>query len=108
MKINGAGASSADKTKGVGGTSTARSVDTKESRRKSIAPDAIMTDQQDKVAISGRAKDVAKAKEIAMAAPDVNEEKIAKLKAAISSGTYNVDADKVAEKMLDDHLFGGV
>jgi flagellar biosynthesis anti-sigma factor FlgM len=34
----------------------------------------------------------------------VREEKIAALKARIAEGKYKVDADKVADRMVDDHL----
>jgi anti-sigma28 factor (negative regulator of flagellin synthesis) len=30
------------------------------------------------------------------------------LKAAIEGGSYKVDADKVADKLVDEHLFGGI
>jgi len=40
----------------------------------------------------------------AKASPDVRTEKVAALKAAISSGTYKVDAHAVADKMLESHL----
>lgn len=54
--------------------------------------------------ISARAKDAAKAKSAAMSAPDVREQKIAELKRRISEGAYNVDANAVADRMVDDHL----
>lgn len=58
----------------------------------------------EKVSISNRARDVAKAKELASSAPDVNDAKVAELKAAIQNGTYKVDSKKVADKMVDEHL----
>ena len=66
------------------------------------------SDSDDKVEISERAKvnvrDTAKAKELAKAAPDVDEAKVAKLKAAIKNGSYKVDEDAIADRMVDDHL----
>ena len=35
---------------------------------------------------------------------DVNEEKVARLKAAIQNGSYKVDAEKIADKMVDEHI----
>ena len=36
--------------------------------------------------------------------PDVREDKVAQLKEQVENGTYEVDADKVAEKMLKESL----
>jgi negative regulator of flagellin synthesis FlgM len=53
--------------------------------------------------ISGRAKEFAKARETAANTPDVREEKVAELKRRIQSGQYKVDADAVADRMIQDH-----
>ncbi len=55
-----------------------------------------------KVDLSPRAQDMKKAKEIAMATPDVDEEKVARLQKLIDAGQYSVDAKDVAEKMVDE------
>ena len=54
--------------------------------------------------ISAKGKEFAKAKAVASGAPDVHEEKIAELKKRIAAGKYNVDADAIADKMVDEHL----
>jgi len=54
--------------------------------------------------ISSRAKDAARAKQAADAAPDVREEKIAELKRMVAAGKYKVDAEAVADRMVDEHL----
>lgn len=54
--------------------------------------------------ISARGKEFAKAKAIAESVPDIREERIAKLKEKIAAGKYKVDADKLAEKMVDEHM----
>lgn len=60
--------------------------------------------QGDSVAISGQARQIQRAREVALAAPDVREEKVAELKAMIKAGTYAVDSRKVAEKLLAEEL----
>jgi negative regulator of flagellin synthesis FlgM len=60
-----------------------------------------------KTDISARGKEFARAKEVASGAPDVREEKIAELKRRIEAGHYHVDADKIADKLVDDHLAMG-
>lgn len=57
-----------------------------------------------KAEISSRAKDMARAREVADATPDVREEKIAELKKRIAEGRYNVKADAIADKLVDDHI----
>lgn len=58
--------------------------------------------------ISGKARELAQAKEVASGAPDVREEKIAKLKEMIANGKYKVDAHAVADRMVDEHLSSGI
>jgi negative regulator of flagellin synthesis FlgM len=56
------------------------------------------------VDLSPRAQDMKKAKEIAMATPDVDEAKVARLQKMIDSGTYNVSAKDIADKMVDEEI----
>lgn len=56
------------------------------------------------IALSSRAQQMQKAKELALAAPDINQEKVDRFKQMIKDGTYKVDAEAVAERMLDEHL----
>ncbi len=58
-----------------------------------------------KVSIPDGVKDFARIKKAAMAAPEQdNSEKIARLKAQIQGGTYQVDYDGVADKMLQSEF----
>lgn len=54
--------------------------------------------------ISSKGREFAQAKAVANDAPDVREEKVAALKARIAAGKYGVDADAVADRMVDDHI----
>ena len=54
----------------------------------------------DEVVLSAEAMQLQRAREAAMAAPDVRQEKVAALKAQIEAGTYGVSAWQVASKML--------
>jgi negative regulator of flagellin synthesis FlgM len=58
--------------------------------------------------ISSKAKEMAKAKDVAASAPDVREEKIAELKRRIAAGKYQVDSDAIADRMVNDHLSAGI
>jgi len=54
--------------------------------------------------ISTRGKDIANASALAKAAPDSREDKIAELKRRIADGSYKVDANAVADRMVNEHL----
>jgi len=61
-----------------------------------------------KTEISTKARDFAKAKAAAGEAPDVREQKIADIKARIASGKYEVNAQAIADRMVDEHLTSGI
>lgn len=55
----------------------------------------------DTVEITTAAQDIKSASAASAAAPVVNDDRVAKIKAAVEAGTYQVNAERVAEKMLD-------
>lgn len=57
-----------------------------------------------RVELSPRAQEAKKIKELAVAAPDVDEAKVAKFRQLIDEGKYKVDARAIADRMVDDHL----
>lgn len=56
------------------------------------------------VKLSERAQDIRKAKELAMASPDVDMEKVEKFRKLIDEGKYKVDAKAVADRMVNEGL----
>ena len=101
-KISGQGPSSSDRTRDTGSAGAVSGG--KEKRRPGKTEDAGSGEVTEKVAISGRAKDIAKAMEAANSSPDIDEAKVARFKSAIQNGSYKVDPDKVADRMVDEHL----
>jgi negative regulator of flagellin synthesis FlgM len=59
----------------------------------------------DTVALSNTAKKIQEAQKQLEAIPDVREDKVAQLKEQIENGTYKIDEEKIADKMLKDELF---
>ena len=59
---------------------------------------------EEKVNLSTTAKDVQALKNAISSLPDVREDKVQALKDQIEKGTYKVDAEKVAEKMVGESL----
>ena len=64
--------------------------------------------ESSKAEISDRGREMAQAKSVATDASDVREERIAELKRRISTGKYNVEPDKIADRMVDEHLSSGI
>ncbi len=56
-----------------------------------------------KVELSSRAQDIKKAKELATPSGDIDEAKVARIQAMIDAGKYKVNAEAVAERLLDEH-----
>jgi len=54
----------------------------------------------DRLALSHRAEEIRAARAALAEAPEVRAERVAQLKAQIEAGTYRVDADTVAERIL--------
>ncbi|MBI3544812.1 MAG: flagellar biosynthesis anti-sigma factor FlgM [Deltaproteobacteria bacterium] len=104
MKVTGSGAGPADRAGDIGGAGKAGGVGAGSEKRRPGKSEEAGSDSSEKVAISSRARDIAKAKEAVGSGGDVDEAKVAKFRAAIQNGSYKVDADKVADKMVDEHL----
>ncbi len=62
----------------------------------------------DRVELSSRAKELQAAQAAVKQMDEVDHEKVARIKKQIQSGTYKVDAHKVAGKMLEDSLLGDI
>lgn len=61
-----------------------------------------------RVDVSQRGQDIKKAKELATPKEnDIDEAKVARLQALIDSGKYKVDASKIADKLVDEHMLIG-
>ena len=58
----------------------------------------------DRVSLSPRARELAAARRALEVIPDVRTDKVADLKARIEAGTYRIDSEAIADKMLRDAL----
>ena len=57
-----------------------------------------------RVELSPRAQDIKKARELATPSSGVDEAKVARLQAMIDSGKYKIDAEAIADRLLDEHM----
>ena len=58
----------------------------------------------DTVVLSDTAKKVQEAQKQIETIPDVREDKVAQLKEQVENGTYDMDEEKIARKMISDAL----
>ena len=56
--------------------------------------------QADIVSISEAARSLANARNVVKAAPDIREDRVAELKAAVANGTYTVDSRQLARSLI--------
>ena len=59
---------------------------------------------EEKVDLSTKAKDIQQAKNALNSLPDIREEKVQEIKAQVEKGTYNVNAEKIADKMVKESI----
>jgi negative regulator of flagellin synthesis FlgM len=58
--------------------------------------------EQDKISVSGTAREISELKNMIADLPDVRTDKVAEIKKAVDTGNYNIDALKVAERILEE------
>jgi len=105
MKVSGSkvggstGLENAERTQG-----TRRNEETKAGKGASSILDKDFGSSE-KVNLSSRAQDIQKSKEIAMSGKDsIDEAKVERLQALIDAGEYKIDADAIADRLVDEHM----
>jgi len=59
----------------------------------------------DRVELSPQSRDIKKIHDILATTPEMRTEKVAELKKAIADGTYRVNTEDIADKMLKEMVF---
>lgn len=72
--------------------------------QKSTGAAGLLDTASSRVDVSARAQEAKKIKDIAMSTPDVDQAKVEKFRKLIDEGKYKVDAQAVADRMVDEHL----
>ncbi len=62
----------------------------------------------DRIELSVRSREIQHLDELIRSTPDVRESKVEQIRSAIESGTYNVKAEKIADKILGGNLIDEV
>lgn len=82
-------------------------VENNPAEKQAAKPQANNPNASDKVVLSPEAKAFGKLSSAVNKAPEVDSEKVANIKKAISEGKFEVNAERIAEKMLQqENLFG--
>ena len=78
----------------------------KEKDRAQNSPNAVPKEvlTEDKVALSSEARQIQEAKKIIDSLPDIREEKVAEIRERIENGTYRVDSEKIAFRMIKESI----
>jgi len=76
----------------------------KSSDKASAATEKGAAPQGAKAEISSKSKEFAQARASAASAPDVREDRVAELKQRIAEGSYKIDGESIADRLVDDHL----
>jgi negative regulator of flagellin synthesis FlgM len=74
-----------------------RRIDAQESRQSEAVSD---TTHNDKVSLSQASKEMQLAKNAVAESPDIREEKVMQLKQAIADGRYEMNSEKIADKLV--------
>ena len=58
----------------------------------------------DRLELSVRSREISHLEDLIRSTPDIREEKVEQVRNELESGTYNVKAEKIAEKMIRGNL----
>ncbi len=92
------GLSAAEQVAPIKGSSSNAVVTDKQSE--SAGTSAAAVQSSDQVTLTSSARSLQKIEEVIAQTPVVNASKVASVKQAVSSGTYQVDSGRVADKLL--------
>ncbi len=59
---------------------------------------------EDKVSLSANARDINIAKNAVQAAPEIREEAVQDIKKQVDAGTYEIDSEKIADKIVGSNI----
>jgi negative regulator of flagellin synthesis FlgM len=108
MKVNQSGGNSTLATEAAGTKQSGRAAASHETKKleQSGGKGVDKTGQipAAKSEISSKSREMVQAKAVATHAPDVREDRIAELKSRIGAGAYQINEDRIADRLVDDHL----
>ncbi len=106
MKVNNPNINGGTQATNVAGTRNARDVKGGKAEKNAPITSAEDLSGSSKINMSERAQMMAKAKQIAKT-DTVDEARVAHLQKMIDSGTYKVDAEAIADRLVDEQIATG-
>jgi negative regulator of flagellin synthesis FlgM len=105
MAINNISSSLNGLSSNTGSAKTGKQTATSESGKSSDSKGSVA---QDSVKLTAQAQSLSSLQQKITDSPDTDDNKVASIKAAIDSGTYKINSDRIAGKMLsqENALFG--
>jgi len=105
MAINNISSSLNGLSSNTGSAKTGKQTTTSESGKSSDSKASVA---QDSVKLTAQAQSLSSLQQKITDSPDTDDNKVASIKAAIDSGTYKINSDRIASKMLsqENALFG--
>ena len=64
--------------------------------------------ESDRLDLSARSREISRFNELIQSTPDIREERVEQVRRELESGTYNVKAEKIAEKIIGGNLLDEV
>ncbi len=80
----------------------------KQSQTVQKAGDEHPNPETDRIEFSLRSREILHLDEIIQSTPDIREAKVAQIRSAIETGTYNVKAEKIADQIIRGNLLDEV
>jgi len=82
-----------------------KNIDAQKKPKQSLGQSTPLTEKEgDKVELSAEAKQIQAASKLLKSMPEIREEKVATIRNQIETGTYQMDAGKIAAAMLTEAL----
>jgi negative regulator of flagellin synthesis FlgM len=105
MAINNISSSLNGLSSNTGSSKTTKQTSASESGRSSVSSGSVA---QDSVKLTEQAQSLGSLQQKITDSPDTDDNKVASIKAAIDSGDYKINSDRIASKMLtqENALFG--
>jgi negative regulator of flagellin synthesis FlgM len=76
----------------------------KKEPERSTQKQARSVEEKDRLELSQTSKDIQKAQKLLDFTPDIRKAKVARIKRMVDDGTYKVDKEKIADKILRESL----
>lgn len=83
-------------------------VEASQEPQRSLKTGAGQNPESDRLELSVKSREISHLQDLIQSTPDVREERVQQVRSQIESGTYNVKAEKISEKIVGGNLLDEV